>query len=66
MSPRWFSKRTPRVDPAEMNRVAEESLAETRDRQAHVNALTSFLAYRKDQNGFGEDFEITLTPRRAS
>ena len=65
MSPKWFSKRTPRVDPDEMNRVAEESLAETREKQSHVNALTSYLSERKGQNGFGEDFEITLIPRSA-
>lgn len=66
MSPSWLKKRKPRVDPDVMSRVAEKSLAETKSQQAHVNALTSFLADRKGQNGFGEDFEITLTPRRAS
>ena len=65
MSPKWFSKRAPRVDPDEMKRVAEESLAETREKQQHVNALTSYLENRKGQNGFGEDFEITLIPRSA-
>ena len=65
MSLKWFSKRAPRVDPDELNRVAEESLEETRGQQAHVNALTSYLGTRKDQNGFGEDFEFTLIPRRA-
>ena len=65
MSPKWLTKRKPRVDPVEMNRVAEESLAETRDRQSYVNTLTSYLAERKGQNGFGEDFEITLNPRSA-
>lgn len=65
MSPRWYSRTPPRVDPVELARVAEESLAETRSRQPHVNALTSFLKDREDRNGFGEDFEITLIPRRA-
>lgn len=66
MSPRWFRKRTPRVDPYELARKAEESLQETRGQQAHVNALTSFLEARKGQNGFGEDFDITfLVPRRS-
>jgi len=65
MKARWFSKRAPRVDPAEVSRVAEESLRTTRSQQEHVNALTSYLESRKGQNGFGEDFEITLNPRSA-
>lgn len=65
MSPKWLKKRAPRVDPDEMSRVAEESLRETRNQQAHVNALTSYLNNRRGQNGFGEDFEITLNPRSA-
>ena len=65
MSPKWLRKRAPRIDPDELSRTAEESLEETRSQQAHVNALTSFLENRKGQNGFGEDFEITLIPRSA-
>lgn len=65
MKSRWFSNKAPRVDPDQLSQKAEESLTETRNRQAHVNALTSYLEIRKGQNGFGEDFEITLNPRRA-
>ena len=65
MSRKWFSKRKPRIDPDEMARVAEESLAESRGRQVQVNAITSYLDRRQGQNGFGEDFEITLIPRSA-
>lgn len=65
MSPKWLRRRQPRVDPEELARTAEESLNETRSQQAHVNALTSYLNNRTGQNGFGEDFEITLTPRSA-
>lgn len=66
MSPKWFKRRTPRVDPVELNRQAEESLTETRSQQSHVNALTSYLETRKGQNGFGEDFNVTfLVPRRS-
>lgn len=66
MSPKWFKRRTPRVDPVELNRQAEESLTETRSQQPHVNALTSYLETRKGQNGFGEDFNVTfLVPRRS-
>jgi hypothetical protein len=65
MKSRWFSRRAPRVDPEELSQKAEKSLNETRSRQDHVNALTSYLETRKGQNGFGEDFEITLNPRSA-
>lgn len=66
MSPNWFRKRSPRVDPQELARKAEESLKETQSQQDHVNALTSYLEKRKGQNGFGEDFEISLLiPRRS-
>lgn len=65
MSPNWFKRRKPRVDPDELARQAEESLYETQINQPHVNALTSYLDRRKGQNGFGEDFDITiLVPRR--
>lgn len=63
---RWYSRKAPQVDIDEMNRVAEESLEETRSRQPHVNALTSFLNNRTGRNGFGEDFDITFTPRSAA
>lgn len=65
MGRNWFRKRTPRVDPVELATAAETSLRKTRGQQAHVNALTSYLDNRQGQNGFGEDFGITLNPRRA-
>jgi len=66
MSPKWFQKRSPRVDPEALERQAEESLKETRGQQARVNALTSYLELRKGQNGFGEDFDITILVPRSS
>lgn len=66
MSLRWLKKRSSRVDPQEISRVAKESLAETRSQQDKVNHITAYLDNRKNQNGFGEDFEFTLRPRRAS
>ena len=65
MSRKWLRRRKIRVDPNELARTAEESMKETRSQQAHVNALTSYLSNRQGQNGFGEDFEITLIPRRS-
>lgn len=62
----WSKKKDDRVDPVELSRIAQESLAETRSQQAYVNTITAYLDRRKGQNGFGEDFELTLRPRRAS
>lgn len=60
----WFSKHPARIDPDELERKATDSLAKVQSQQPRVNALTSYLAERKDRNGFGNDFEITLlTPR---
>lgn len=62
---RRFKKKEPRVDPDELSKKAEQSLRETSKNQEHVNYLTTWLERRQNQNGFGEDFEYTLRPRRA-
>ena len=63
---KWFRRRPPRVDPDKLLKKAEESLEETRNQQEHVNALASYLDRRKGQNGFGEDFDITILVPRSS
>lgn len=60
-----FKKREPRIDTDALARQADESLRLTREQQPYINALTTWLNNRKDDNGLGEDFEITLRPRRA-
>lgn len=65
MERRWLRKHDPQVDPEELMRMAASSLEETRRRQPYVNFLTEYLERRKGQNGFGQDFEITLRPRRS-
>lgn len=45
---------------------AEESIAAAKDRQPQLNALAEYLENRKNQNGFGEDFYITLSRPRGS
>ncbi|WP_291053751.1 hypothetical protein [Herbiconiux sp.] len=57
--------RHPRIDPDELTAQADESMRRVAAQQPHVNALTSWLEARKDQNGFGEDFEYTLRPKEA-
>lgn len=45
---------------------ANEAAEQLKQQKPRVNNITSWLENRKDQNGFGEDFEYTLRPRRAS
>lgn len=61
----WFSKHKTRIDPDDLFRKADESLKTTREQQERINVVTSYLERRKNQNGFGEDFEYTLRPRGA-
>lgn len=42
---------------------AEESLELVKAQQPRVNLITAYLERRKNQNGFGEDFEFTLRPK---
>ena len=63
---KWFNKHPDRIDPDELTRKADQSILETRAKQPHVNRLTSYLDKRKNQNGFGDDWEITWQPRGAS
>lgn len=57
----WRKKQ--RVDPAELNAQADAATTQLLEQQERVNAVTSYLERRKLQNGFGTDFEYTLTPR---
>lgn len=61
---RLFPKHESRIDPDALTLKAEQSLRETEKKQPHVNAITSWLRRRDGQNGFGEDFEYTLRPKR--
>lgn len=63
----YFSrgKRTPaRSNPEELIQQAEATLRRVESQQPHVDRITSWLKTREDQNGFGEDFEYTLRPKR--
>lgn len=53
-----------RVDPDELIQKAEESLRKTESQTIHVNQLTTWLKNREMKNGFGDDFEYTLRPKR--
>lgn len=41
----------------------EEAAEQLRSQKTQVNAVSSWLETRKQQNGFGDDFEVTLIPR---
>lgn len=55
-----WRKKDDRIDPVALARKAEESKRRTNSQQPRVNSITSYLHERKNQNGFGDDFEYTL------
>lgn len=60
---RWIKRRSKKVDPDALMIKAEMSLKTTTGNQERINALTAYLESRKDQNHFGDEFEITLLPK---
>ena len=61
----WLRKKRHRLDPADVDKKADESLEYSAQNEDKVNVIIDFLQKRKNQNGFGEDFEITLRPKEA-
>lgn len=55
-----------KINTAELEQKAVQSISESRARQPHVNYLTGWLMRRTDLNGFGDDFELTIRTRRAT
>lgn len=61
----FFKRREPRVSPEELDRQTA-AINEKLEREGpKMRALASYLLERKDQNGLGEDFEVSLKPRGA-
>ena len=58
-----FFQRKARVDPEDLNKQSEKIEAHLEAEGPRMNAIASYLTWRGDRNGFGEDFEI-LVPRR--
>lgn len=51
------------LDPESLNRQTN-SVNEMLERETpRMNAIVAYLERRKSQNGFGEEFEVTLRPR---
>lgn len=44
---------------------AYEAQKQLEKQEPHVNIVAAWLDRRRHQNGFGEDFELTLRPRGA-
>lgn len=62
---RVFFRRENRVDPSELNRQTKAVNETLRREGPRMNAIASYLEKRKDQNGFGSDFELTLRPKES-
>lgn len=60
-----FFRRMVRVDPAELDKQTAEIQAMIEREGPRMTAVANYLENRKNQNGFGTDFEYTLKPRRA-
>lgn len=59
----WKGKKQPHTK--EVHESAQVAAEQLKVQQPHVNAVALWLERRHSQNGFGEDFEITLRPKGA-
>ena len=59
-------QRKRKADQNELLVRANKAADQLEKQKPKVNNISNWLEHRKDQNGFGEDFEYTLRPRRAS
>ena len=58
-------QRSVRVDPNELDKQTAAVNAMIEREGPRMHAVATYLERRKNQNGFGTDFEYTLKPRRA-
>lgn len=63
---KFFKKREPQVDPAELERQTDEVNEYLEREGPRMTFVANWLNNRKGQNGLGEDFDITFYPRGAS
>lgn len=61
----WKKKQTAKSANKKVRISAYEAEKQLTRQEPRVNIITSWLDRRRDQNGFGADFELTLIPRRA-
>lgn len=48
-----------------LSKSTEAAAEQLRKQEPKVNSIYSYLKRRELENGFGDDFEYTLRPRRA-
>jgi hypothetical protein len=58
-----FFRRETRVDPNDLISQTKEVNATLKREGPRMNSIAAYLEKRKDQNGFGSDFEYTLRPK---
>lgn len=47
----------------ELRQIQEQAELQLRGQRPEVHGIANWLTRRRDQNGFGMDFEYTLRPR---
>lgn len=62
---RRLFRRPLRVDPDELNQQTAEVNATLNREASRMYSVANYLERRKNQNGFGTDFEYTLRQRGA-
>lgn len=62
----WKRPRSKRVDPSDLDRQTALVNIQLSANAEKMNNIATYLEKRKNQNGFGTDFEFTLRPRKTS
>lgn len=59
----WNRKKKAKIK--ELRAIEEQASRQLQNQRPEVHHVASWLSRRKDENGFGLDFEYTLRPRSA-
>lgn len=59
----WNRKKRARIK--DVRKSADDAAKQLQSQKAQVNRTASWLERRKEQNGFGTDFEYTLRPKES-
>lgn len=57
----WNRKKSPKIK--DVRKSADEAAKLLEEQKSQVTKTAAWLERRKEQNGFGTDFEYTLQPR---
>lgn len=57
----WNRKKTSKIK--DVRKSADDAAKQLREQKTQVTRTAAWLERRKEQNGFGTDFEYTLQPR---